>query len=623
LNFDLSAFSSKLNASNYNRNYLLWTTHFLAQGTGQGPDAGYVVRNGTLVSANFSAVPGTQYGIYDQISRPNEGSQSKFVNLDGEWRATDALSFKGKIGDTRGNGRTPSQDVGEWNSGIGSGASYALFGTNTAAHWGLGNENTAAGPASLSWIFGDQNINVRDKEDYAQLDGLFQVGNGALTDLKFGVRHTDHTRKSSGVIGQGPMCGDGTPFNWGADFACTNPIVSPFNPANFPNGLSFYPSDFGSGIGGGFPNNIWYFTQDQLAAFNKQFTNRDPISRSDWTGNYSLDEKDSAAYIQADFDGQGWGGNVGLRFVRTEEDVVLNVGTSASTPGAITTSAFGPYLPTRFSNSYNDLLPSANIKFDLQDDLLLRFAASRTMTRPDYSALAAPINLTFQPEAPNNGTTGSGTGSNPNLKPVKSNNFDASLEYYFAPRALLSASVFYLDLTSYIGFGHVTQTFKTFNQNYPDGFDASYVLSVPVNSSGSVKGFELAWEQPFLDNFGVALNYTYADGQEKGGGPLVGTSKNTYNASAYYENDHFNARVSYTYRSSFYSGLDRSTAFYQDSIGNLSASLGYRFDDMWSISLDALNLNDPELKYYASNRDQPRAFYVNGRQYYFAVHFKF
>ena len=603
LKFDLSAFDSKLNASNYNRNYLLWTTHFLAQGTGQAPDAGYVVHNGTLVSANFTAVPGTQYGIYDQISRPDESSQTRFVNLDGEWRATDALTFKGKLGDTQGNGRTPTQDVGEFNAGIASGASYSLHGTNSAAQWGLGGENPSV-PGTLSWIFGDQNIDVRDKEKYAQLDALYQIGNGAFTDLKFGARYSDHTRTSAGVIGQGPCCGA---FDAGA----------------LPSTFSLYPGDFGSDLGSGFPTAVWYFTPAQLAAFDAAHTNRDPITRADWTGDYSLKEKDPSAYIQADFDGQGWGGNIGVRFVRTDEDIVSNVGTSATTPGAITTSAFGPYLPTRFQNTYNDVLPSANVKFDLQDDLLLRLAAATTITRPDYSALAAPINLTFQPQAPNDGTTGSGTGSNPNLKPVKSNNFDASLEYYFAPRALLSGSVFYMDLTSYIGFGHVTQTFKTFNQNYPNGFDAQYVLTVPVNSSGSVKGFELAYEQPFFDNFGVALNYTYADGSESGGGPLVGTSKNTYNASAYYEDEHWNARVSYTRRSSFYSGLDRQTAFFQDSIGTLSASLGYTLNDMWSFTLDGMNLNDPELKYYALNRDQPRAFYVNGRQYYFTVHFKF
>jgi iron complex outermembrane recepter protein len=600
--FDLSFFDSKLDASNYNRNYLLWGTHFISQGNGQAPDPGYVVKNGTLVSANFAANPGTQYGIYDQISRPNEGSKTKFINLDGEFRASDRLTFKGKIGDTTGDGRTPTQDVVEMNAGVGSGASYALNGTNTAAHWGLGGESPSV-PGTLSWIFGDQNIDVRDEEKYAQLDAVYQIGNGALTDLKFGARYADHTRKSEGVIGQGPGAGA-------------------FDAGSLPTTFLLYPSGFGSGLGSGFPTAVWYYSQAQLAAFDSQYTNRDPISRADWTGDYSLKEEDSAAYVQADFDGQGWSGNVGVRFVRTTEDIVSNVGTSASTPGAITTSAFGPYLPTAFNNDYNDILPSANVKFDLQDDLLLRFAASKTMTRADYSALAAPINLIFQPATPTSGT-GSGTGSNPNLKPVTSNNFDSSLEWYFAPRSLLSASLFYMDLTSYIGFGHVTQSFKTFNQQFPNGFDADYVLTVPINSSGSVKGFELAYEQPFFDNFGVALNYTYADGKESGGGPLVGTSKNTYNASAYYENDHFNARVSYTYRSSFYSGLDRSTAFFQDSIGNVSASLGYKLDDTWSFSLDGLNLNNPILKYYALNRDQPRAFYQNGRQYYFSVHFKF
>jgi iron complex outermembrane receptor protein len=600
LMFDLSAFDSKLNASNYNRNYLLWTTHFLAQGAGQGPDPGYVVHNGTLTSASFAPTSGKQYGIYDQISRPDESAQTRFVNLDGEWRATDALVFKGKLGDTKGDGRTPTQDVGEFDFGKGTGASYQLFGTNTAAHW-TANESPSM-PGTLDWIFGDQNIHVKDEESYAQLDAIYQIGAGPLTDLKFGGRYSDHKRKSDGVIGQGPGSGA---FD------------------NLPSGYSTYPSDFGNGIGSGFPTGVWYFTADQLHAFNSKYTNRDPVSRADWSGDYSLKEKDTAAYIQADFDGQGWGGNVGVRFVETKEDIVSNVGVSAATPGAITTSAFGPYLPTAFDNTYHDVLPSANIKFDLQDDLVLRFAAATTITRPDYSALAAPINLTFQPSAPNDGTTGAGNGSNPNLKPIKSNNFDTSLEYYFAPRALLSASLFYMDLTSYIGFGHVTKTFKTFNQNYPEGFDATYVLSVPINSSGTVKGAELAWEQPLWENFGFALNYTYADGTESGGGPLVGTSKNTYNVSGYYENEHLNARLSYTYRSSFYSGLDRQTAFYQDSIGTLSASLGWKFNDAWSITFDAMNLNEPELKYYALNKDQPRAFYDNGRQYYLTARFNF
>ena len=104
---------------------------------------------------------------------------------------------------------------------------------------------------------------------------------------------------------------------------------------------------------------------------------------------------------------------------------------------------------------------------------------------------------------------------------------------------------------------------------------------------------------------------------------LVGTSKNVYNVSGYYENAHFSARVSYNYRSAFFSGLDRSTAFTQDSIGTLAASLAWIMNENLSLTLDGQNLNNPTLKYYALDTTQPRAFYRNGRQYYLTVRAKF
>src|SRR5205814_9624344 len=66
--------------SNYNRNYLLWNTHYINSGNGQAPDAGYVVQNNTLTKANFTGQNGTFYGIYDQISRPDESADSSFVD---------------------------------------------------------------------------------------------------------------------------------------------------------------------------------------------------------------------------------------------------------------------------------------------------------------------------------------------------------------------------------------------------------------------------------------------------------------------------------------------------------------------------------------------------------------
>src|SRR6185436_18920233 len=61
LTFNISGFQSKLDATNYNRNYLIWITHVLNGGAGQAPDPGFVVRNGTLVQANWTPIAGAQY----------------------------------------------------------------------------------------------------------------------------------------------------------------------------------------------------------------------------------------------------------------------------------------------------------------------------------------------------------------------------------------------------------------------------------------------------------------------------------------------------------------------------------------------------------------------------------
>lgn len=604
LSLDLTGFYSKMDAENYNRNYLLWLTRFVARGDGQAPNPGYVVRNGTLVSASFSPVPGTVYGVYDQISRPDASSDAMFVNLDVLYRLTEAFSVNAKLGTTQGHGKTPTQDIAEWDTGIGAGGAYNLNGINRAADWSLGAANTGSNVNdTLDWIFGDQNTDVKDDEQWAQLDGAYSLDQGVLSSVAFGVRYADHERESKGVIGQGPGPGAFTPSNW-------------------PSGFANYPGDFADGLGGTFPRNIWFFSPGQLATFNDGFTNRDPVTRARWAGDFLLEEKNSAAYAQLNFRGQRWSADLGLRFVQTKEHVVTNVQASGpDTPGAITTSAFGPYVPTAVDNTYDDWLPSANFKLNLTDDLVARFAASKTMTRPDYSALAGATSLVRQPADPSE--VGTATGSNPNLEPVRSTNIDATLEWYFAPRALVSVTAFYMDLTSYVSQGRITQNYITFNNEFPQGFDGTYTVIVPVNSKGSVQGFELAYEQPILEHFGVSANYTYADGEEDGGFPLIGTSKNTYNLGAYFENERFNARVSYTYRSEFYSGLDRLTAFSQDEVDNLSASLGLKIDDSWNITLDALNLNNPTLRYFALNEDQPRSIYQSGRQFYLNARFKF
>jgi iron complex outermembrane recepter protein len=675
--FDVSGFYSKLEAPNYNRNYLLWFNHFLNQGAGVvntcgnppvpcsgngltpglGLQPGYVVKDNTLVSASFAGDPNTNYGVYDQISRPDASSDSAFINLDGNFIITQHFRLDGQIGWSEGHGKSPTQNVSETEPGLGSGAFYTLNGLSRPPDRGLPGVNYGqpfppGHPEDLTfgWIFGAQDIDVVDKETWAKLDGTFDVSDsGAWQDLRFGARYSRHDRSSVNNIAQGPT------------FSC-DPKLCSFpaggtDPANYPTSHSNYPSNYTT-FGSNMPSGIWYWTPAQLAVYNGPgLVQRDPVQRAypvDW---FSLHEPDTSAYVQADFKGEQWSANVGLRYVRTVEDTINFIPLActasippsanpcpADTPNLVVGSLFGAFSGQPVSKTYNNYLPSANFRWQFDPQLIGRLAASQTMTRADYSALSGSSNLlppgAFNPNVPSTCTPpavncGSGSGPNPYLKPIVSNNFDASLEWYFAPRSLLAATLFYMDLKNYIGYGSAVQTYPTFGPGLPPGgVTIPYLLTVPTNAQGKAQGVEFAYQQALSHNFGFDLNYTYTDGKQTSGvqpNPdgtpgdhrLVGTSKNVYNVSGYYENAHFSARISYNYRSAFYSGLDRSTAFTQDSIGTLAASLAWIMNENLSLTLDGQNLNNPTLKYYALNTTQPRAFYTNGRQYYLTLHAKF
>jgi iron complex outermembrane receptor protein len=647
LNVDVNAFSSKLSASNTNDNYLLNGGNIIQKGNGQLPSS-YTVstKDGvkTLTSAVFAPVAGTQYNEYDQISRPGAEATANFLALDAKYRPTEELTLNFKGGTSKGKGRTPRQDVIAWNGAGGTGASYKLNGLGSAADFSFGSNNAAASPSATSnagfgWMFGDQNVNVEDKEQWLQLDGAFDTRMGVFNQIKFGVRSADHDRGSKDIIGQGPSCSTRTDANggpgffWGAPLAsqyfCINGANSPYNPANWPAAAGAYPGNFGSNLGGTFPRNVFRYTAEQLAAFGDKFSTRPTDgTREDFGNEFTLNEKTRAAYVQGNFEGEGWSGNIGLRYVQTKEHAITNVGlpgdTPANLPGVDYNSLFGIFRPTATNITHTDVLPSANLRLELRPELIARFAVSKTMTRPDYSSLVGTFSLTPPPAM---GLKGSGSGGNPFLKPVRSTNVDASLEWYFAADSLLSASVYYMDLTNYIGQGTSIATYKTFTDatkvSHPNGFDAEYLITSPINSTGNVKGIELAYEQRLFKNFGLATNMTLTNARDDSGSKVLGSSKRTYNISAYYEDDKFNARITYGHRSDAYVGIDRGTQFNQVGSGDVNASLGYTLNDKISFSLDMRNLNNPKLRYYALNEDQPRSVYQNGRQFFLTMRAKY
>ncbi|UUZ55616.1 TonB-dependent receptor [Massilia sp. H-1] len=144
----------------------------------------------------------------------------------------------------------------------------------------------------------------------------------------------------------------------------------------------------------------------------------------------------------------------------------------------------------------------------MNKDIVARFGVSRTMSRPDFGALGGTVSLTDE--------THTGNGGNAKLQPVISNNIDATVQWYYAPRALVSAGLFYMDLHDYVGYGVSTGTFIDSRASEQSGSPvfAQYSITSPVNVRASIKGAEFAAQVPLGAGFGLDGNLTLADSKQ-------------------------------------------------------------------------------------------------------------
>jgi iron complex outermembrane receptor protein len=608
----LDGFYSHLNATNYNANYMFWGTHEFQTNV----PTSWTVTGNTITAVAFPLNnPNTHLPVdgvvVDNIYRPDESAKTYYVNLDAAYHASDRLNFKFQAGYTAGEGLTPRQPAFEVDGF--TAASYAMHGYVAAVSFPTINPSSPAG-LSTDWNWNDK-FTALDHEGYAKIDGTYDWDDGAIKQLKFGVRWSDHTRDVTGWVHGCSINAGGTCWGGGYPFSGVDPTGQTY-PGNFAS--TFRIPGFLTTPAIGDPNLIAKLELPLLP-------NPDggpgctptsaPCNHYYWPGSFKVQETDWAGYLMANIGGDRWRGNMGVRLVDSDIDSLVNVSEAGPGPGVYTWSVFGDYLPTHVKHNYFDVLPSINLSFDVTDKLLLRVSANETMARPDYSALAGSVSLTD--------LTLTGNGGNPNLKPIKSANFDVGLEWYYAPSSLLSVHAFYMDLQNYVAFGNSQGNY--FSQFW--GTIKTFTISTPVNSSGTDKGFEVSWQQPVAHfeggTLGFLANYTYADGTDKDGGPLVGDSRNTYNLTGYWDSHWVTGRLAYTYRSSFLVGLDRSTAENQDAVGSLDASVNINVTPNVSLVFDGLNLTDSLLKYYAQSKLQPRAIYDNGRQFFFGIRAKY
>jgi iron complex outermembrane receptor protein len=603
----LSGFYSHLNATNHNDNYMFFgVNHYHGEWNTNVPTS-YTVKNNAVVAASFpdNAAAGTDGIVVDSINRPNETAESYYINLDGKFRLNDRLTIKAQVGFTHGVGNTPEQPSFEADGP--TAISYTPSGNGFAVSTTQINPSSPAGLAA-DWVWNARFTSV-DQEYYGKIDGQWDVDNGVFKSVEFGARVADHKRQvdgwdrgcSLGGTAANPVC-----WTAGIPFDQTNPHP--------------YPSGFNGGALG-IPNLLvgMYGDPATIGAILNRVNDgvHGPISaivqplNYYWLGAFKVQETDVEGYVMAHVGGEGWRGNFGLRIADTDENPYVNVSDPACHAGDITTSAYGCYIVNHVKHNYLDFLPSVNFTFDLKKNLLLRVSAAETMARPDFSSLGGTVSLTDLIQT--------GSGGNPNLKPVKAAVFDGSLEYYYGPTSLVAVSVFHDELSSYVGFGVNTETyFDQLTKNYQP-----YQISSPFNISGELTGVEVQLQQPIGMGFGFQANATYIDGHDATGAPLIGTSRWTGNAVGYYENHGLSVRVAYTYRSHFFVGLDRASPESQDNFGTLDASVAYQILPNVALTVDAVNITDSLLKYYGANTTMIRAVYNNGTQVFAGIKIKF
>ncbi|MFP5394135.1 MAG: TonB-dependent receptor, partial [Gammaproteobacteria bacterium] len=342
---------------------------------------------------------------------------------------------------------------------------------------------------------------------------------------------------------------------------------------------------------------------------------------------WGVREKVASLFVDTRWEGQGWSANAGVRMVRVDSSstgVSRTLLSATKSPNDTTYILnWGPSATTTVENSYHSVLPSANLKFDLTPDMMLRLAASKTETRPTLNQMGVD---NWYGGRYGDVQTG---GGNPYLQPMKARNLDVSYEWYLSKTNYFSAAAFQKKVSDFLETRLVDMQIPQYGETVHD-------TRVRNALKGDIKGVEIAGQYafdaglPWLEGFGLAANYTYVDakaqrasdsGSQRCGYP--GLSPQSYNASVFYENTRMQARLAYNWRNKYSldcgggSTLPRNRAAY----GQLDASLRYNVTPSIALYLDAINLGDKTTREYASNESQFLTLESVGRRVNFGLRF--
>ena len=356
----------------------------------------------------------------------------------------------------------------------------------------------------------------------------------------------------------------------------------------------------------------------------------------------------------------GFGTDFATRCVSRPPPPTAPPGTPPSIPGGVCNLGAAAYaqLQTFFGtsavtaatsseNNYHYFLPSLNLRLGLSRDLILRFAASRAIARPSIADVRPFFTASVDTNNAASGLLNINRG-NPNLRPARSDQFDVTLEWYFARVGSLTFDAFYKRVHGF--FYQSLEQFTTTN----NGITETFTVRTPANfaGTGTVKGFEVAYQQTFdflpwiFSGLGVSANYTYIHSRGlpnsllNGGNPVnnspIGVagnlpleqlSKHNINIAGFYERGPVSLRVAYNWRSRFLlTAADVIIPYfpiYNSSTGQLDASAFYSITPQIKIGVQAVNLLNEvtrtEQQFTLSGLRAPRSYFMNDRRFAFII----
>ena len=467
--------------------------------------------------------------------------------------------------------------------------------------------------------------NIQDRINGGTLAGELFVGNWHVDKLRFGATLTDR-RKSRDLINN--------TVNGGADYYSGDNAINVGDLGADVINRTYSLKNFMTGVNGTFPRSFLGFdVPAYLAALQAYDGNPRPDGTTydfsnaapEWNPleSYRVTEKTTALYMQADFSGDKWDGNVGVRFGRTKTtsqawDAKI---TSITENGAFNyTATYADPTPIREDNDYSFFLPALNFIWHFTDDLQLRFGAAKTMARPSVEQLA-PTSTTASVSW---GEFTQVYGGNVDLKPYEAKQADLSLEWYFSENSIFNVATFYKRIENQI---------TTSWEPQQDIGVPGYLFNImrPINGDyAKVHGIE-AGLQHFWDNgLGFRAQYTrnwsnsYVDGEER---PLEGIAPSVYSLGVMYEKHGWSIGATADHTDGYVTATNVLGQGYNeesDPLTWLTAHVSYNVNDHFSVTLEGDNLLDDEQT--TSINGNPlllNSYYRYGRSYKLSLAFTF